>query len=329
MSLLLVSFFISLFLSSSFSFHFLSQLIHFRFSSFFASGFFSHTHKDLAGSHIKFKPNGDGLGRYNIYNFQRSSPGSRPSSQNTGAYNSDALTEELEDDDEESGNGAAGSVMEDQHWEYKLVGDWSEEEFHLKLDELRFSSDGEVTDGQLLDVDSEESQKFSGDSEEPWEKYVHRRPAASQVMIPESVCSKPCLLGEIKIVQQGDRCCWICQQCKSYEFVYNESTCLDCGEGRWPFPDKQDCYDLEMRYMQWGSLFALIPCAIAVVGIILAIVVILVFIQYSDTPIVKASGKELSFILLSGIILCYLNTFILLAKPNLLICSAQRFGVSL
>jgi metabotropic glutamate receptor 3 len=42
---------------------------------------------------------------------------------------------------------------------------------------------------------------------------------------------------------------------------------------------------------------------------------------------VQASGRELSFVLLGGILLCYLNTFALLAKPMILTCTIQRLGV--
>lgn len=41
----------------------------------------------------------------------------------------------------------------------------------------------------------------------------------------------------------------------------------------------------------------------------------------------KASGRELSFILLTGILICYLNTFTLLAKPMLASCAIQRLSV--
>jgi metabotropic glutamate receptor 3 len=42
---------------------------------------------------------------------------------------------------------------------------------------------------------------------------------------------------------------------------------------------------------------------------------------------VKASGRELSYLLLGGILLCYLNTFVLLVKPTAVSCILQRFGV--
>ena len=39
-------------------------------------------------------------------------------------------------------------------------------------------------------------------------------------------------------------------------------------------------------------------------------------------------GRELSFILLFGLIWCYSMTFVLLAPPSIYVCALQRFGVS-
>ncbi|XP_068228266.1 metabotropic glutamate receptor [Palaemon carinicauda] len=145
--------------------------------------------------------------------------------------------------------------------------------------------------------------------------------------VPTSVCSIPCQVGEIKIMQQGDACCWICTPCKDWEMIVGEFACEDCGNGRWPYEDKSDCYDLPHKYMQWNSIFAIVPVAISCLGIMLTLTVIIIFGKHDDTPIVKASGRELSYMLLCGILICYLNTFLLLAMPGLIICALQRFGV--
>ncbi|XP_076261780.1 metabotropic Glutamate Receptor [Rhynchophorus ferrugineus] len=143
---------------------------------------------------------------------------------------------------------------------------------------------------------------------------------------PVSACSLPCEVGMIK-KQQGDTCCWICDKCEEYEYVFDEFTCMDCGPGYWPFPDKTACYQLELQYMRWDSLYAIIPTAFSCLGIVGTFAVIGLFIKHNDTPLVRASGRELSYMLLFGILLCYLNTFALLAKPSAVVCITQRFGV--
>ncbi|XP_017469484.1 PREDICTED: metabotropic glutamate receptor-like [Rhagoletis zephyria] len=144
--------------------------------------------------------------------------------------------------------------------------------------------------------------------------------------LPISACSLPCEAGMIK-KQQGDTCCWICDNCEPYEYVLNEFTCRDCGPGYWPYPDKLSCFALDVQYIRWQSLFALIPLAIAIFGIIMTVVVIVLFAKNHDTPLVRASGRELSYTLLFGILVCYCNTFALIAKPTIVSCISQRFGI--
>ena len=43
-------------------------------------------------------------------------------------------------------------------------------------------------------------------------------------------------------------------------------------------------------------------------------------------PVIWFAGRELSYVLLTGILLCFLNTFLLLTKPSILVCTLQRFA---
>ncbi len=76
-------------------------------------------------------------------------------------------------------------------------------------------------------------------------------------------------------------------------------------------------------------MFAIVPICIACLGIILTLASIGILIKYADTPLVRASGRELCYVILGGILLCYLNTFILLAKPGIVVCALQRFSVGM
>lgn len=55
--------------------------------------------------------------------------------------------------------------------------------------------------------------------------------------------------------------------------------------------------------------------------------VIWVFIRHNHTPLVKASGRELCYILLSGVFMSYALTFLFLAKPSPAICALRRLGL--
>ncbi|XP_043522698.1 metabotropic glutamate receptor isoform X2 [Frieseomelitta varia] len=144
--------------------------------------------------------------------------------------------------------------------------------------------------------------------------------------IPISACSLPCQPGMIK-KQQGDTCCWVCDQCEEYEYVYDEYTCVDCGPGKWPHGDKRGCYELPINHIRWDSAFAIAPAVISCLGIVATLAVACLLFHHRDTPVVRASGRELTIILLAGVLVCYLNTFLLLATPTTVTCILQRFGV--
>nr|XP_012154122.1 PREDICTED: metabotropic glutamate receptor-like isoform X3 [Megachile rotundata] len=52
-----------------------------------------------------------------------------------------------------------------------------------------------------------------------------------------------------------------------------------------------------------------------------------VFWKYRDTPMIKASGRELSFLLLLGTFGCFSMTFAVVAKPSVHSCAVVRFGI--
>lgn len=69
---------------------------------------------------------------------------------------------------------------------------------------------------------------------------------------------------------------------------------------------------------------ALTAISIASFGLILTLATGFVFIRHNDTPVVKSSTRELSYMILFAMILCYVNTFFLIAKPRKETCFVTR-----
>lgn len=51
--------------------------------------------------------------------------------------------------------------------------------------------------------------------------------------------------------------------------------------------------------------------------------------SYNRTPVIMASGRELCYVLLVGILSCYGMSFVILAKPDSWNCSYLRIGLGL
>ncbi|XP_022838061.1 metabotropic glutamate receptor 2-like [Spodoptera litura] len=179
----------------------------------------------------------------------------------------------------------------------------------VKRGVYRWVNVGEYLDGELkLDIDDIQF------------KWGERHP-------PESVCSAECELGQAKQYVEGESCCWHCFNCTQYEIRSIEETqCTVCPRGTLPNPTKTECRPIPEAYLRPDSAWAIGAMSFSSVGILLTAFVCGVWVRHSSTPVVRASGRELSYVLLAGILMCYLVTFALVFRPTDILCSIQRFG---
>uniref|UniRef100_A0A8C6UPY6 Glutamate metabotropic receptor 7 n=1 Tax=Neogobius melanostomus TaxID=47308 RepID=A0A8C6UPY6_9GOBI len=147
--------------------------------------------------------------------------------------------------------------------------------------------------------------------------------------IPISVCSLPCRVHERKKVVKGMPCCWHCEACDGYQYKTDEFNCKLCPYDMRPSANHSSCQPIPIVKLEWHSPWAVIPVFLAMLGIIATIGVMATFIKYNDTPIVRASGRELSYVLLTGIFFCYIITFLMIAKPDVGVCSFRRIFLGL
>lgn len=84
------------------------------------------------------------------------------------------------------------------------------------------------------------------------------------------------------------------------------------------------CNQIPIEYLQWNETTSLVAMGIACLGFIMTLFAMIVFIRHNDTPIVKASTRELSYVIMIGMFLCHGTTFTLLAKPTKALCYVSR-----
>ncbi|XP_022058204.1 metabotropic glutamate receptor 4 isoform X2 [Acanthochromis polyacanthus] len=147
--------------------------------------------------------------------------------------------------------------------------------------------------------------------------------------VPSSICSQPCRPGQRKKTVKGIPCCWHCENCDGYQYQADTYTCKMCRFDLRPNENHTGCVPIPIVKLEWSSPWAVIPVLIAVLGIMATLLVVATFVRYNDTPIVKASGRELSYVLLTGIFLCYATTFLMISAPDVVICSLRRIFLGL
>uniref|UniRef100_A0A8D3DC10 Glutamate metabotropic receptor 8 n=1 Tax=Scophthalmus maximus TaxID=52904 RepID=A0A8D3DC10_SCOMX len=135
--------------------------------------------------------------------------------------------------------------------------------------------------------------------------------------LPASVCSIPCRAGERKKVVKGVPCCWHCERCEGYHYQASEFTCELCPYEMRPDTNRTGCVPIPIIKLEWHSPWAVVPVFISMLGIIATSFVIVTFVRYNDTPIVRASGREMSYVLriFLGLGMCF-SYAALLTKTN-------------
>ncbi|XP_029678417.1 metabotropic glutamate receptor 7-like, partial [Formica exsecta] len=144
--------------------------------------------------------------------------------------------------------------------------------------------------------------------------------------IPPSMCSDNCPMGHIRNFVEP--CCWSCVACREDAYVYND-TCKKCYPGYAPNATMTSCVKLTAEVIPWTSPWALVPLIFASIGILSTLFTTVVFIQFNRTPVIMASGRELCYVLLVGILSCYGMSFVILSKPTTWNCTYLRIGLGL
>ncbi|XP_038078721.1 metabotropic glutamate receptor 1-like [Patiria miniata] len=144
-----------------------------------------------------------------------------------------------------------------------------------------------------------------------------------------SFCSEPCPKAHIKDIRDNVHCCWACVPCKTNQIMVDEFTCKECAKGQWPNENLSDCTEIEAEVMHWGDIEAIVAVTFSCLGICFTLFVLVTFIRYNETPVVKSSSRENSYILLVGILMCFLMTFAFITIPTTLVCYIRRIGLGL
>ena len=146
--------------------------------------------------------------------------------------------------------------------------------------------------------------------------------------VPQSFCSQPCESGEyqIPIINQV-ACCWECRPCLGTNTVSSGLACIECERGYIPNEGKSECIAIEPSYLKWTHWWSYVIIVLTSFGVTACTTVIVLFIVYHKHQLTKASSRELSTVLLTGIMLCYLLPFFFIMKPSPWTCAVRRFGV--
>ncbi|XP_063813472.1 vomeronasal type-2 receptor 26-like [Pseudophryne corroboree] len=150
--------------------------------------------------------------------------------------------------------------------------------------------------------------------------------------VPVSICSQDCPLGFRRVSKRGiHQCCFECVQCSEGEISNDtdKASCQKCPEDHWP-NDKYQCVPKPVEFLSYNyNPTALIISIVSILLFIKTIIILIIFILFRDTPIIKANNQHLSFLLLVSIMMSFLCVLLFLGRPAHITCMLRQtsFGI--
>ncbi|XP_053534301.1 extracellular calcium-sensing receptor-like [Ictalurus punctatus] len=151
-------------------------------------------------------------------------------------------------------------------------------------------------------------------------------------LTPKAVCSEICPQGTRKAQIKGlPLCCFDCIPCADGSISNTTATdCINCPEEYWSNERKDNCIMKITEFLSYTETMGIILMALSLLGTCLTFSIMVVFIHFRDTPIVKANNSELSLLLLLSLIFCFLCPLTFIGELTVWSCMLRHtaFGIA-
>uniref|UniRef100_A0A8C6VGW8 G-protein coupled receptors family 3 profile domain-containing protein n=1 Tax=Naja naja TaxID=35670 RepID=A0A8C6VGW8_NAJNA len=139
--------------------------------------------------------------------------------------------------------------------------------------------------------------------------------------------TKRCQAGERRTVPEGKQvCCYQCGSCPggTISNQTDAASCDPCPEDQYPNKNKVQCIDKKIHFLSYQDTLGYTLVSLTLSLSVSTIAVLVIFLKHCDTPIVKANNRDLTYILLVSLLLCFLSSFLFIGQPRKLTCLFQQ-----
>ncbi|XP_029140058.1 vomeronasal type-2 receptor 26-like [Protobothrops mucrosquamatus] len=134
---------------------------------------------------------------------------------------------------------------------------------------------------------------------------------------------KRCHAGDRRSVPEGKPvCCYQCAPCPEGT-ISNQTDaahCDPCPEDQYPNKNKNQCIAKMLHFLAYQEPLGYALASLACFLFLITFAVQVIFLKYHDTPIVKANNRDLTYILLVSLLLCFLCSFLFIGQPGKITC---------
>ncbi|XP_071995642.1 G-protein coupled receptor family C group 6 member A-like isoform X2 [Engystomops pustulosus] len=155
----------------------------------------------------------------------------------------------------------------------------------------------------------------------PWEKIRSR-------------CSDECKPGQMKKTSASQHtCCYECVACPENHYTSHSDMgyCMPCNnKTHWSPVNSSVCFLKKVEFLRWDDGLAIVLLIITFVGMFAIFAIGILFAKNFDTPVVKASGGILCYVILFSILISFVSAIFFIGKPAEFKCKVRQtiFGIS-
>ncbi|XP_054857593.1 taste receptor type 1 member 1-like [Eublepharis macularius] len=150
--------------------------------------------------------------------------------------------------------------------------------------------------------------------------------------VPQSTCITMCDEGQIWSKQTLDECACRCEDCLegTYPNHTNLDACIPCPSGTWAPRKSSQCFAPAVTFLDMKDTIISALVILTIVDFFLLCSCLLVFAGHWQTPVVKAAGGKLAFVMLGSLVSCCTTTSLFIGRPTSFTCLIRQpiFAIS-
>ncbi|KAK3697748.1 hypothetical protein QZH41_010298 [Actinostola sp. cb2023] len=157
-----------------------------------------------------------------------------------------------------------------------------------------------------------------------------RWPGTYRYLVPFSGSVRPCQPGTF-VKNEPMRCGWECVQCPvgTYSNNYTSPICQRCPLGQIPDQLQTHCLVAEEEFVRLLDVYGICILSASVLGFTTTGVVLVIFLKYQSTPVIKASNIGFCLFTLVLLLVWFLSSILFLGEPRDWTCKLRTVGIPL